>query len=77
MAIDMAICMILNQNVVSYETILNGGVRWIYQHLLDLMIFCFIRDHPFKTSAYFRGVGVKNLPNLPTDRGKKNADGRR
>ena len=41
MAIDMAICGILNQHVDSYETILNGGVRWIYQHLLDLMIFLF------------------------------------
>ena len=24
------------------------------------------RDHPFKTSAFFRGGGVKNWPNLPT-----------
>ena len=31
-----------------------------------------IRDHPFKTSAFFRGGGgVKNLPNLPTDSRKK------
>ena len=29
------------------------------------------RDHPFKTSACFRGGGVKNLPNLPTDSTKK------
>ena len=28
-------------------------------------------DHPFKTSALFRGGGVKNLPNLPTDSSKK------
>ena len=28
-------------------------------------------DHPFKTSAFFRGEGVKNLPNLPTDSSKK------
>ena len=34
-----------------------------------------LRDHPFKTSAFFRGEGVKNLPNLPTDSSKK-ADGR-
>ena len=33
-----------------------------------------IRDHPFKTSAFFRVVGVKNLPNLPTDSSKKTAD---
>ena len=25
------------------------------------------KDRPFKTSAFFRGGGVKNLPNLPTD----------
>ena len=25
-----------------------------------------IRDHPFKTSAFFRGGGVKNHENLPT-----------
>ena len=30
-----------------------------------------LRDHPFKTSACFRGGGVKNLPNLPTDSTKK------
>ena len=30
-----------------------------------------IRDHPFKTSAFFREEGVKNLPNLPKDSNKK------
>ena len=30
-----------------------------------------IRDHPFKTSAYSRGGGVKNLSNLPMDSSKK------
>ena len=30
-----------------------------------------IRNHPFKTSACFRGGGVKNWPNLPTDSTKK------
>ena len=35
-----------------------------------------IRDHPFKTSAYFRGGGIKNWPNLPMDNNKKTADGR-
>ena len=29
------------------------------------------RDHPFKTSAFFRGRGVKNWPNWPTDSSKK------
>ena len=29
-----------------------------------------LRDHPFKTSAFFRGGGVKNLPNLPTEGGR-------
>ena len=29
-----------------------------------------LRDHPFKTSAFLRGGGVKNLPNLPTDSSK-------
>jgi hypothetical protein len=29
------------------------------------------RNHPFKTSAFFRGRGVKNLPNLTTDSIKK------
>ena len=32
-------------------------------------------DHPFKTSAFFSGGGVKNLPNLPMDISIKNADG--
>ena len=35
-----------------------------------------LRDHPFKTSAFFRAVGVKNLPNLPSDSSKKTADSR-
>ena len=26
-----------------------------------------LSDHPFKMSAFFRGEGVKNLPNLLTD----------
>ena len=30
-----------------------------------------VGDHPFKTSAFFRGGGVKNFPNLPTDTSKK------
>ena len=30
-----------------------------------------VRDHPFKTSAFIRGGGVKSLPNLPTDSIKK------
>ena len=25
------------------------------------------RDHPFKTSAFVRGVGVKDFPNLPME----------
>ena len=28
-------------------------------------------DHPFMTSAFFRGEGVKNWSNLPTDSSKK------
>ena len=31
----------------------------------------YIRDQPFKTLAFFKGVGVKNLPNLPTHCSKK------
>ena len=31
-----------------------------------------LRDHPFKTSAFFRGGGVKNWPNLQMDSSKKN-----
>ena len=38
-------------------------------------------ENPFKTSAFYRGEGVKNLPNLPMDSSKnwtvkKTADGR-
>ena len=29
------------------------------------------RDHPFETSAFFRGAGVKKLQNLPTVSSKK------
>ena len=35
------------------------------------MKICPLRDHPFKTLAFFRGEGVKNLPNLLTDSSKK------
>jgi hypothetical protein len=34
------------------------------------------RDHPLKTSAFFRGEGVKNWPKLPIDSSKKTAAGR-
>ena len=42
-------------------------------NFLDLLSITenLLRDHPFKTSAYSRGGGVKNLPNLPTDSTKK------
>ena len=35
-----------------------------------LLVFTWNGDHPFKTSAFFRGE-VKNLPNLPMDSSKK------
>ena len=40
---------------------------------LELYIFAKkpYRDHPFTTSAFLRGVGVENWPNLPTDISKK------
>ena len=41
----------------------------------DLLSFTWNGDHPFKTSAFFKGE-VKNLPNLPMDSSKKTADGR-
>ena len=44
--------------------------------VLSLSIRNVLRDHPFKTSVFFRGRGVKNLPNLPTDSSKKTANGR-
>jgi hypothetical protein len=31
----------------------------------------YLKNHPLKTSAFFRGRGVKNWPNLPTDSSKK------
>ena len=33
------------------------------------------KDHPFKTSAFLGGGGVKNWPKLFTDSSKKTADG--
>ena len=38
-----------------------------------MSILIYVRDHPFKTSAFLRGVGVKNWPNLPTNSSKKTA----
>ena len=35
------------------------------------VILGLVRDHPFKTSAFLRGGGFKNWPNLPTDSIKK------
>ena len=29
-----------------------------------------LRDHALKTSAFFKGVGVENWPNLSTDSSK-------
>ena len=37
----------------------------------DIPVSTEVRDHPFKTSPFFRGGGVKNWPNLPTDSSKK------
>ena len=37
----------------------------------DIPVSTEVRDHPFKTSPFFRGRGVKNWPNLPTDSSKK------
>ena len=40
--------------------------------ILTLCATCYpIWDHPFKTSTFLRGGGVKNWPNLPTDSSKK------
>ena len=41
------------------------GLMW------QIIAVSYLRDHPFKTSAFFRGGGVKNWPNLPTDNSKK------
>ena len=43
----------------------------IQQYLKSAVHTFLQRDHPFKTSAFFRGRGVKNWPNLPTDSSKK------
>ena len=37
----------------------------------SLQLCLVFRDHPFQMSAFFRGVGVKILPNLPTDNSKE------
>ena len=47
----------------------NKMERYIVNFLVTLVTL--LRDHPFKTSAFLRGGGVKNLPNLPTDSSKK------
>ena len=51
-------------NVTSVNTYINKGQGLgIFEKL--------VWDHPFKMSAFFRGRGVKHLPNLPTDSSKK------
>ena len=45
-----------------------------FENIFDFVLqsdFQTIMDHPFKTSAIFKGGGVKNLPNLPMDSTKK------
>ena len=51
-----------------FSTLLICDFSIIYVFNFD---FYLLRDHPFKTSAFFRGGGIKNLPNLPTDSSKK------
>ena len=46
--------------------------RWYFCNLTEIASFAKSpRDHPFKTSAFLRGGGVKNLQNWPMDSSKK------
>jgi hypothetical protein len=53
----------------SSNTCINIRVKWVVEYKIYLHFIAW--DYPFKTSAFFRGGGVKNLPNLPTDSCKK------
>ena len=51
---------------------------YLENYLLDILMtwgsrttIKIIREHPFKTSAFLRGEGVKNWSNLPTNSSKK------
>ena len=47
-------------------------IKVLYQSLVYSLDHLHLqREHPFKTSPFFRGGGVNNLPNLPTDSSKK------
>ena len=47
------------------------GLFFLYKNQgKDKYTALYTRDHPFKTSAFLMGGGVKNLPNLPTDSSK-------
>ena len=62
--------MMLSELVYDQNKILGLGLKLIPEPKMFASLY-WIRDHPFKTSACFRGGGVKNLPNLPTDSTKK------
>ena len=47
------------------------GILLIWGTIVVIIASGNVRDHPLKMSAFFRGGGVKNLPNLPMDSSKK------
>ena len=64
-------CRESHQNDLSWEKFRLSEKHTKFEKIF-LMVWKFTRDHPFKTSPLFRGGGVKNLPNLPTEsRGQK------
>ena len=60
--------MSLKKTTLKYK---REGVLWSRRLLKGGLKSLLIRDHPFKTLAFFRGGGVKNWPNLPTDSTKE------
>ena len=62
---------VLSENII--------GDNLIYISLIDFSMYNSVLfkkylwngDHPFKTSAFLRGGGVKNWPNLSQDSSKK------
>ena len=78
MSVQCTSCLIINLFVNQRWVPCTEEARFKFSWLFTFQHFscrCRInfnfRDHPFKTAAFFRAEGVKNLPNLSTDSSKR------
>ena len=68
---------LLRSTYVKGKCLKSNFIFEISRNKTDISFSPILKDNPFRTSAFFRGGGVKNWPNLATDSSKKTAEGER